>query len=242
MDKLALKSEIIAEISNSYASNNLDELVDLLLDVMVIKTNYKELAGIQERQYLAYCTVFEEDSTINDIKLSLSDVMKVEPILKKILTLINETEYENVQRNKKGLAYVIKKLGLNPNNDNLNVSSDVYAGTYFEHVVRSYSLRNSEAHTYENWTRREIYTNLDSVLICCIKTIEINKHKIEKTIKNELLNNELSIDSYLKDLINQFKSRMSRFISVERRIFLFLKDMWLKTKMKKMRAREEKEQ
>ncbi|MDD2509483.1 MAG: NACHT domain-containing protein [Aliarcobacter skirrowii] len=216
MDRELLKKEIITEIGNVYKNNNINETVDLMLSVMLVKTDNKELAGVAERQYNAFCKVFDEEVTINEIKLCLSDIMKIEPMLKKILLLVDKNEYEKVQAEHLGLAHVIKKLGLNPDNKKLDQNPECYANDLkcMEHISRSYNLRNSESHTYECWNRREIYVNLDSVIITCLNAITINKAKLIDTLKDETLNSELSIDAYLNELIDQFKTRMKRFIHI----------------------------
>ena len=75
-------------------------------------------------------------------------------------------------------------------------------------------LRNSESHTYVGWTRREIYTNLDSVLITCLRAVEINKKALISNLKKKSINNELNIENYLNEITQQLKKRMSRFIHI----------------------------
>lgn len=216
MDREILKREIITEIGNEYRTNNINELVDILLSIMLLKTERKELAGIEERQYVAYCKIFDDEAKITEIKLCLSDVMKIEPILKKILFFVNENEYSRVQVEHKGLAYVIRVLGLNPDNKKLDENPDVYLNDlkYMEHISRVYNLRNSESHTYESWNRREIYINIDSILISCLRAIDVNKRVLVASLKNETIKNELNVDAYLNELIDQFKNRMNRFIHI----------------------------
>ena len=88
---------------------------------------------------------------------------------------------------------------------------------YMEHIARSYALRNSESHTYVGWTRREIYTNLDSVLITCLRAVEINKKALLSNLKKKSINNELNIENYLNEITQQLKKRMSRFNSYKGR-------------------------
>lgn len=94
-----------------------------------------------------------------------------------MILLIDEDEYDKIVQENLGLAHVITQLGLNPDNKKLDRKPEDYLcdGNYMEHIARSYTLRNSESHTYVGWTRREIYTNLDSVLITCLRAVEINK-------------------------------------------------------------------
>lgn len=186
MDRNTIGNEIEAEINASYRYKNLRELIDILLSVIILKTGKKELVGIEERLYVSLGKIFDGETTINDIKLCLSNVIKIEPLLKKMILLIDEDEYDKIVQENLGLAHVITQLGLNPDNKKLDRKPEDYLcdGNYMEHVARSYALRNSESHTYVGWTRREIYTNLDSVLITCLRAVEINK-KAYKTFEDK---------------------------------------------------------
>lgn len=216
MDRKQLEESILSEIDELYDARNKTELVELLVSVMLVKTEKNELAGVEERQYAAYLKLFDDETAIADVKVCLSDVMKVEPLLKKILLLLDEKKYENIQKTNGGLAEVIDLLGLNPMNKKLDADPLKYINekNNFYHTVVAYHLRNVESHTYETWNRRKIYENLDSVLICCLCAIEHNKNEIKGNLKNELIKNELYIDEYLNEMVRQFKTRMSRFVHI----------------------------
>ena len=216
MNEEQLKIEISSEIRDRYKSKDIDELIDLFVSIMCVKIDKKELAGIEDRQFNAYLKIFNSNSSLSDIKMCLSDVMKVEPLLKKILLLSNEIEYKYIQDNKKGLAQIISKLGLNPNNDDLNKESSFYLNDSkcFNYISKAYQIRNNEAHTYENWTRSEIFENLYAVIISCLKAIEINKELVVKSLNKEKIKRNIDVDEYLKKLTKQFKSKISRFIHI----------------------------
>ena len=216
MDRNTIGNEIEAEINASYRYKNLRELIDILLSVIILKTGKKELVGIEERLYVSLGKIFDGETTINDIKLCLSNVIKIEPLLKKMILLIDEDEYDKIVQENLGLAHVITQLGLNPDNKKLDRKPEDYLGdgNYMEHIARSYALRNSESHTYVGWTRREIYTNLDSVLITCLRAVEINKKALLSNLKKKSINNELNIENYLNEITQQLKKRMSRFIHI----------------------------
>lgn len=216
MDKKAIAEEIENEINASYRSKNLRQLIDILLSVITLKTGEKDLAGIEERMYVSLGKIFDEDTSVSDIKLCLSNVVRIEPLLKKILFLVNEGEYDNVVQKNLGLAHVIGVLGLNPEHKKLDVEPETYVGdyNYMEYIARSYLLRNSESHTYAEWKRKEIYIYIDSVLITCLRAIDVNKKELLCSLKNQNISNELNIEEYLKGIAQQLKQRMSRFIHI----------------------------
>lgn len=216
MDKRTIAEEIENEINASYKSKNLTQLIDLLLSVITLKTGKQDLSGIEERMYVSLGKIFDEDTSVSDIKLCLSNVVRIEPLLKKILFLIDENEYNNIEQKNLGLAHVMDVLGLNPEHKKLDAKPETYVCdyNYMEHIARSYLLRNSESHTYAEWKRKEIYIYIDSVLITCLRAIDINKKELLHSLKNQNINNELNIEEYLKGIAQQLKQRMSRFIHI----------------------------
>lgn len=209
-----LREEIISELKTSYSENDLDTLVDLLVKVIVSPIDREELSGIEDRQYAALEKIFDEDSPLSEVRLCLANVFKIEPTLKKILYIADGNAYDEVQNERLGLANVIKKLGMNPNNKKLDANPSSFIGDrdYMEHISRAYSLRNSESHLYESWNRRDIFLNLDSVLITWLRAIKINKKNILMHLESHVVLSEYAINDYLKVLVEEFKDRMKRFI------------------------------
>lgn len=215
MDKIELKKEILDEIDGLYQSNKLDELVEVFISIMQIKTNIPELSGIEDRQLMAYMKLFDSESTINEIKLCLSDVLKIEPLLKKVLYLVDSSKYKTIQSTNAGLSKVIEKLGMNPHNKNLNEEYGRYENDKpHQNLLKAYKLRNIESHTYETWGRRIIFDNIDSIILTCIRSIDINYGAIKSNIKNATIKNSINVDKYLNELIEQFKTKMSRFVHI----------------------------
>lgn len=197
-----------------YDENDLDILVDYLLKVITYPTEREELSGIEERQYAALEKIFDEETPLSEIRLCIGNVLKIEPTLKKILSLTDSTAYDEVQNERLGLANVIKKLGMNPNNKKLDASPEIYSKDpdYMEYIARAYSLRNSEAHLFESWNRKDIYMNLDSVLITWLRAVKINKKQIIEFLESNVTLSEIAIESYLKNVTDEFRERMKRFI------------------------------
>lgn len=214
MNNERLKEAIISELRSMYEDNDLDILVDYILKVITYPTEREELAGIEERQYAALEKIFDEDTPLSEIRLCIGNVLKIEPTLKKILSLTDSTAYDEVQNDRLGLANVIKKLGMNPNNKRLDAAPETYSGDrdYMEHIARAYSLRNSEAHLFESWNRKDIYMNLDSVLITWLRAVKINKRQIIEFLESNVTLSEITIESYLKKVTEEFRERMKRFI------------------------------
>lgn len=214
MNNDRLRESIISELRSMYEENDLDILVDYLLKVITYPTEREELSGIEERQYAALEKIFDEETPLSEIRLCIGNVLKIEPTLKKILSLTDSVAYDEVQNERLGLANVIKKLGMNPNNKKLDAAPENYSKDhdYMEHIARAYSLRNSEAHLFESWNRKDIFMNLDSVLITWLRAVKLNKKQIVDFLESNVTLSEIAIESYLKNVTEEFKERMKRFI------------------------------
>ncbi len=192
------------------------ELVELFIKVMLVKTDVTELAGVGDRQFSAFLKMFDEDSSMNEIRMCLSDVFKIEPFLKKVLYLVDKNKYNAIQSTDSGLFEVIKELNLNPtgkslNEDYLNYRTSDKRRMY---LLKAYQLRNTESHTCESWSRHEIFDNIQCVIITCLNSIDKNLNTIKNSLKNETIKNTIDVDKYLKDLIEQFKVKMARFVHI----------------------------
>ncbi len=78
MDKTQLINEISAEIDYPNEQKK-RELVELFVTVMLTKTEVSELAGVIDRQFSAYLKLFDQEAKLSDIKLCLSDALKLNP-------------------------------------------------------------------------------------------------------------------------------------------------------------------
>ena len=93
-----------------YEENDLDILVDYLLKVITYPTEREELSGIEECQYAALEKIFDEETPLSELRLCIGNVLKIEPTLKKILSITDSVAYDEVQNEHLGLANVIKKI------------------------------------------------------------------------------------------------------------------------------------
>ena len=167
--------------------------MDYLLKVITYPTEREELSGIEERQYAALEKIFDEETPLSELRLCIGNVLKIEPTLKKILSITDSVAYDEVQNERLGLANVIKKLGMNPNNKKLDAAPENYSKDhdYMEHIARAYSLRNSEAHLFESWNRKDIFMNLDSVLITWLSAVKLNKKQIIDFLESNVTLSEI---------------------------------------------------
>lgn len=210
-----IKKQILDELKPVMKNVNLDICLELLWDILESDYPIKELQGIKVRYPQAIKSIFDQNSSYSKIIESISTLFKVEPVFKLLLYLVNEVEYQRVLSENKGFSVVIKLLGLNPQNVNLNKPQSYYfgQGNYIEQIAMTYKLRNMEAHTCETWGRRELYSNIDSVLITLLYCVNLKKKILmEKVQRNK--SKDVDVSEYMEELVLYFRNKMKKFVSL----------------------------
>ena len=187
--------------------------LELFWKILHYHCDQKELQGINMRFPEAIKTIFDSNSNHSDITNSTSTLFKVEPLFKLILFIVNRNAFNDINKNKEGFASVLRAMGLIENNINLMKPPSYYrnTGNYLEQIVQTYQLRNTESHNCEKWGRRELYNNIDSVLVAIFYGINKNKKKLLQKIE-EIQIDEIDVSPYMDELISYFKNKMKKFI------------------------------
>lgn len=191
-----------------------DENIRLLEKILTydINTTSYNLDGTENRIPTAFHKILVEGLT-KDVTLSyFPDFAKIEPFLKKLLFIIDRPKFLNLHNQKKGLGRYIDELGINPLNIRLtNATIEQYEGQnhFAEHLVRAYKLRNTESHSCTNWSNRELYENVESLLIIYLYAISCHKN-----VLISILSQEPNIKPYLLSVIKNFEKWQKRFVHI----------------------------
>lgn len=148
-------------------------ILDLFLKVLSHELNDSslQLDGLQSRVINSMNKIFLQDLPKPEIVSFFPDFAKIEPYLKKVLYLTNPSLFNTLSSQKKGLSAYINALNLNPNNirfDTATQNSVASLPNFANELFRVYKLRNIESHNCEYWTQKEIYANIESVLVIYI--------------------------------------------------------------------------
>lgn len=209
----SLKTELIHELKPQLSNIDLSSCLDLFWEIINLPTNQKELQGINIRFPEAIENIFNINSSHATVINCMSTFFKIEPLFKLFLYIIDKETYYVINNRKGGLAIVLKSLNLVSDDVNLIKPSTYYKGcdNYLEQIVQAYQLRNTEAHNCEAWGRRELYNNIDAVLISIIYFIHRNKALLLKKL-DEIKIQNIDVSPYMKELITYFKNKMKKFI------------------------------
>ena len=213
MLKQETKSEILMEVSAYMKGIDVAECIELLDRLLASTQLPPELRGISQRYPQAIDMIFDKDATHAEVITGIATALRIEPIFRMILMISDPDEYESVTKQKKGFAYVIRKLGVNAKNVDLDRPREYYAGMgkCIEQIAVSYQLRNVEAHTCELWGRREMYENIDCVLVSYLYAIHLKRDKIKRWLDGNS-SGTIDVTEYMDEIITYFKDKMKKFI------------------------------
>lgn len=195
----------------------LNDSIELFEKVITFPLRDSELGldGLETRVPNSLHKIMVVDAGKENSMSYFPDFAKVEPFLKKILYLINPTKYNELQSRNAGLAAYITSLNLNPNNLNLSTSKiEDFLGdnSFDEHLLRVYNLRNVESHQCVEWTNKEFYENIQSILVFYIYSIHLNSSLLIPIINVEEKGPDFN--EYLNSVKEDFRSRIGRFIHI----------------------------
>jgi hypothetical protein len=180
-----------------------------------IKDTSLNLDGLENRVMNAFNAILVDGVKNDDRDTYFADFAKVEPIFRKILFLLNPTEYANIKFTGQGLIALINELGLNPGKKNLetlNLKNHEGDVNFIDHLSRVYKVKNAESHEIRDWSNKDFGQHIQSFLVIYLSVIQKHKRELSNIVNNTLLVAEPSFTSYLENVINNFKERAGRFI------------------------------
>lgn len=188
--------------------------IDLLLKVLYLPLNNPavRLEGLSTRVPQAMGKILLDNVGKQDRLMAFPEFAKIEPFLLKVVFLVDEAEYARISTVRAGLSRSINFLGLNPGGLNLSGTDPATLrgqSHFIEHVIRSYSLRNVESHQSVLWTNRELFENMESVLVSYIYTIHLHSTLLETKISPEP-----DFTAYLENSVREFENWQDRFVHI----------------------------
>ncbi|GAA4022105.1 hypothetical protein GCM10022386_01350 [Flavobacterium cheonhonense] len=219
----AIKKAIFEEtkkIFKDYTEEQLMELIQLFELCLSVKLNNSDLKldGIESRISNALQIILVDDVGKPKKTALFTDFAKIEPFFRKVLYLVNQGKYEKFDKEKKGLSALIGALSLNPGNIDFEIEdAEKLKTTNFKayHLLKAYKLRNLESHLCENWSLKELYENIENILIVYILVVDRWKNELAEIISNENLQKEQDFKPYLNSVKEDFKSRIGRFVHIK---------------------------
>lgn len=220
MEKELLKREVIKETKEAFQfkrSFNIETIVQLFFDIisLPISDASLNLEALDSRMLNAMNKILVEGVKNENRETFFADFAKLEPFLRKILYLVNPISYSQIKNNNSGLIPIIIELDLNPNRvrlDQIDLKQYENDNDFIDHLARAYRFKNLESHEIKELSTKEFGLHTQSFLVVYLHTIHKWQTQLRGVLKEYELNLEPSFLSYCDTVINDFKSRMGRFI------------------------------
>lgn len=201
-----IKKWVIDNIIDDYTPSQItmEEAVDILAYIITVPVKVKELGGIPELYSNALRNIIVENK---DKGISFSNIYNVERLLRKILYIVDATEYSKQKENLSGLNQLFKVLGLYCNHNIYNPAKEDILG---QHIKVAYDLRNKDSHYCQGLNDVKIINLLQSTLSVYLLAIDINS----QIIKQWILSHNTNYQEYLNTVSKEFRTWNKRFVPI----------------------------
>lgn len=225
MQKDLIKEKIQKETQRVFQNKsnfNVSSVIDTFFNILTYPLNKSELRldGLETNVPSALNKLLVTESSKSDTHLFFPAFAKVEPFIRKICYLLYPQRYLEMESNKVGLGGFINFLKLNTNNidfENATTNQLIDSPNYGEHLLRTYRLRNIESHQCESWTSRELYENIESVLVIYLYIADKFSNQLKPILDSVSDEKEPDFKGYLESVKANFKNRLGRFVHIKGR-------------------------
>jgi len=139
-------------------TNSLLETIQLFYEFILLETTESEFKALPER-ILGNMKKYYFDSTDNIDKLNFLKqfLTSTDPLLKKVLLFVSQSDYNWIKAHKKGLGDIIEKLSkLDPTKERYKDARTARAFKFGKQIQSVYYYRNNDTHGANDWTVAEL--------------------------------------------------------------------------------------
>lgn len=189
---LSIKEKLYRDLKDYFSDSTLSptysfdlkESIGLFNELIVFKTGISEFDGLDQRLLgnlnKFYLSASDRVDKLNYLKQFLTCL---DPLLKKILFIVDNPAYHFIVSNKKGLGTVIEKLArIDPTEERYKDFRTARKYKFGKHIQTSYFYRNNDTHSANDWTELEIVNTITSCFVVYIFSCS----EYYNEIKNEI--------------------------------------------------------
>ncbi len=218
--------KIETEYKQELNSYDVEKMVKVLEKAIDLPISEESLSGIQRKYNYCISRLFDSsnDLTDDDRAMVAENFFNIEPLLKKILFLVNKDKYDELKRT--------GSIECGPLLDNLHILESVRTSNGYlnlktdpnrlsgsnsqeDHILRTYTLRNVTAHEMRNWSRLELYSNIQDVMITALYVCWKYQKIISDLYDRNDIKDQINIGGYIDSIIKKYeKSIRNGFVFV----------------------------
>lgn len=174
---LDLVSEVFQSGNPKYEIKDLENIISLMYDIIIYQNNDKETEGLAHRLLeVSQSILIDEDITSNNLDLLST---KLEPFIKKVLTLIGKT------CEGKNLCGLLKEAQINDeltlHNCDLNATYNINEKQYLYYIASAYQIRN-ETHNAKRHTVIQLSNLIKNVFVVYIYIVAKHQTALGKKV------------------------------------------------------------
>lgn len=210
-------STITKELQRIIPDKPVEEMLDLYIAFSRMETPVER--GIRS-DWLDNVTAFYQMS--DSMRASHEALLNAESFLKKVLYVIDEPTYaRHFSENSLTMRSTMEQIGLlkdfpqNTRLDSYRYAAD--SNPIRSAIAQTYQLRNNQAHTSEDWSPSQMFTNVNAVMIATLYAVWLNRKVLETRVNVAAGNNQYGIDTLLKAQVKEYDRKIGegfRYVSL----------------------------
>lgn len=204
-----IKQSIINEMRDIFPNRDLNSLLKLYEDFCDMETPVEK--GIKATWMFDLIHFYSMDESMRSCHINL---INTESFFKKILYIIDPDVYENLKSIPgTGLYKTLEGIGLlrsfaeGTNLGTVNPMS--FNNPIKSAIVTTYQLRNTTAHSSDNWPLSDMFLNIKAILISTLHALIINQKVIYDRCRKVTNKDRYGIESLMKSIVKEYKKKES---------------------------------
>ena len=226
LDK-SIKEAIVKEYRDElkdYSKEKVEYMVDLYEMVLDIPVQHESVAGVQtmlphvvKRLFESFAEVTNED----DLGVMADQFFNMEPFLKKVFLLVDADQYEVLYRTdeaKLSCANLLIQLNMVKSLSREDGSYDFKKNpekfkddkNQLDHILCAYKLKNTKSHEMRNWTKVQMFSNMQNVMITALYVCWKHQTKIKEAYKqyeHSDLVREWNVAGMMKRIVDNYDAK-----------------------------------
>lgn len=226
--------ELTKELGAIFLTKPIEEMLALYLEFSEMETDAQ--TGVAS-DWLDNVAAFYYPS--GSKRASHSHLLNCESFLKKILYIVDRTNYDLCDADpKKAFSFVAEKLGLqdlfDSNNEMFHYNEEKDRLTKYDlgkmskeeqkkalerqalrkSIALAYTRRNNTAHTSKDWSGTEMQANINAVMATTVYAVWKHRNVLRQKVSATTSNNEYDIDTQMSALVRAYDRKGFQYVSL----------------------------
>lgn len=213
--------KIVSEYQHELSSFDVRKMLKVLEKAIDLPVEEESLIGIQRKYNYCISKLFDGsgEMTDDDFAIVADHFFRIEPLLKKILYIVDPNTYHTLKIQKAlecgallDHLRVLEGLRTNRGYLDLSVNPDRLTGNIDQedHILRTYKLRNVTSHEMRDWSNLELFSHIQDVMITALFVCWKYRQVINEKYDINDINSQVDVGNFITRIIEKYDSEVQK--------------------------------